>query len=216
MSSVHIYLHKLGSSKKNTDRKIMKDQRMLDVYKRVQDMDARGVDHPKSDKLKEVIQNLLKEKSGIKIIVFANYRSTVDKIKKLLEVEKISANEFIGQSMKNGKGMSQDQQIATLNRFRAGEFNVLVSTSIGEEGLDVPAVDYAIFYEPVPSEIRAIQRRGRVGRQTAGKIIFLITKDTRDEAYFFAAINKERRMKGILHRMKKRLEKKRSLKDFVE
>ena len=216
MSSIHAYLHKLGSSKKNTDRKLMNDQRMLDVYKRVQDMDSRGIDHPKSEKLKELVKSLLKEKQEIKIIVFANYRSTVDKIKKLLEAEKISAEEFIGQTMKGGKGMSQDQQIATLNRFRAGEFKVLVSTSIGEEGLDVPAVDYAIFYEPVPSEIRAIQRRGRVGRQTSGKIIFLITKGTRDEAYFFAAINKETRMRGILNRMKKRLEKKNNLKDFVE
>jgi len=216
MSSIHAYLHKLGSSKKNTDRKLMSDPRMLDVYKRVQDMDAQGVDHPKSDKLKNLIKDLVKENPAMKIIVFANYRSTVDKIRKILEAEKISAEEFIGQTMKGGKGMTQDMQIATLNRFRAGDFKVLVSTSIGEEGLDVPAVDYAIFYEPVPSEIRAIQRRGRVGRQTSGKIIFLITKNTRDEAYFFAAINKETRMKGILQRMKKKLEKKNNLKDFVE
>ncbi|HLC39741.1 MAG TPA: helicase-related protein [archaeon] len=216
MSSLHEYLHKLGSSKKNTDRKIMRDPRMIDAYKRIQDMHEQGIDHPKAGKLKDIVKDLLKGKSGIKIIIFANYRSAVEKIRKLLEAENISAQEFIGQTMKSGKGMTQDQQIAMLSRFRNGEFNVLVSTSIGEEGLDVPSVDYAIFYEPVPSEIRAIQRRGRVGRQVSGKTIFLITKDTRDEAYFFAAINKEKRMRGILHGMKKRLERKKSLKDFIE
>ena len=216
MGSLHEYLHKLGASKKNTDRKIMKDPRMLDIYRRVQEMDLAGVDHPKASKLRELIRDLLKEKPGIKIIVFANYRSTVEKIRKLLESEKISAQEFIGQTKKSGKGMSQDEQVMMLTRFRSGEFNVLVSTSIGEEGLDVPSVDYAIFYEPVPSEIRAIQRRGRVGRQTMGRTIFLITKDTRDEAYFFSAINKEKRMRGILGRMKKRLERKNNLKDFVK
>lgn len=218
ISSLHEYLHKLGASKKNTDRKIMRDPRMLDVYKRVQEMDLAGIDHPKAEKLKELVKDLLRENPKIKIIVFANYRSTVEKIKKLLEAEKISAEEFIGQAKKKGKGMSQDQQVMMLTRFRNGEFNVLVSTSIGEEGLDVPAVDYAIFYEPVPSEIRAIQRRGRVGRQTMGRTIFLITKDTRDEAYFYSAINKEKRMRGILGRMQKKLEKKvrkNNLEDFV-
>jgi len=80
---------------------------------------------------------------------------------------------------------------------------VLIATSIGEEGLDIPSVEYAIFYEAVPSEIRTIQRRGRVGRQSVGKVIFLITKNTSDEAYFYAAIRKERKMGKILHRVKK-------------
>ena len=225
ISSLHEYLHKLGSSKKNTDRKIMKDPRILDIYKRVQEMDLAGIDHPKADRLKALVRDLLKGDPKMKIIIFANYRTTVEKIRKQLESIGVSAQEFIGQAKKRGKGMSQDEQVMMLNRFRGGEFNVLVSTSIGEEGLDVPSVDYAIFYEPVPSEIRSIQRRGRVGRQTAGKIIFLITKDTRDEAYFFAAINKEKRMKGILYGMQKRMSsgekparkpRKGNLEDFME
>jgi Fanconi anemia group M protein len=112
--------------------------------------------------------------------------------------------------------MTQEKQIETLRRFKDGEFNVLVGTSISEEGLDVPAVDYAIFYESVPSEIRTIQRRGRVGRQVAGRVAFLLTKDTRDEAYYWSAFHKEKKMKGILFDMRKRLKKKKILKDWVE
>ena len=39
---------------------------------------------------------------------------------------------------------SQAEQKAVLADFRRGDFNVLVATSIGEEGLDIPAVDLII------------------------------------------------------------------------
>jgi ERCC4-related helicase len=39
----------------------------------------------------------------------------------------------------------------------------LVATSIAEEGIDISQVDLVVFYEPIPSEIRYIQRRGRTG-----------------------------------------------------
>ena len=65
-----------------------------------------------------------------------------------------------------------------------GQYQVLISTSVAEEGIDIPSVDLVILYEPVPSEIRMIQRRGRTGRKNKGKMIVLITKGTRDESYY--------------------------------
>lgn len=216
ISSLDEYLKKVEVSKKRTDQLLINDLRMKEVRKRIEEL--KDVRHPKMEKLKILVKDLIEEKTGMKIIIFANYRSTVEKIKNILLDEGIRAEEFIGQAVKEGKGLTQEQQIEKLKKFKEGEFNVLVSTSIGEEGLDVPAVDYAIFYEPVPSEIRSIQRRGRVGRQTAGKIIFLITKNTRDEAYLWAAFQKEKKMKGILYDLKERSERKRkkkSLKDWI-
>ncbi len=99
------------------------------------------------------------------------------------------------------KGLSQKEQIQRLEDFKNGIYNILVCTSIGEEGLHVSDADMAIFYEPVPSEIRQIQRRGRVGRSKIGKVIMLLTKGTRDEAYYWSAVNKEKKMKGILYGM---------------
>jgi len=222
ISSLNEYLRKVEASKKRTDQLLIKDQRMKDVMKKSEEL--KELRHPKMEKVKSLVKDLTEEKAVIKIIVFANYRSTVEKIKNVLLDEGVKAEEFIGQRMREGKGLTQEQQIEKLRKFRDGEFNVLVSTSIGEEGLDVPAVDYAVFYEPVPSEIRTIQRRGRVGRQTAGKIIFLITKDTRDEAYLWAALNKEKKMKGILYNLQNRIAKrprkkketKKTLKDWIE
>ncbi|MFH1623052.1 MAG: helicase-related protein [Candidatus Aenigmatarchaeota archaeon] len=210
------YLRRVAESKKRTDARMMKNKHVIEAMKLVDDLQAASPRHPKMEKLREIVKHLAKP--GVKIIVFANYRATVEKIRETLEKEGVSARAFIGQQDKEGKGMRQDEQLATLDDFRRGEFNVLVSTSVGEEGLDVPAVDYAIFYEPVPSEIRQIQRRGRVGRQSAGKTIFLITKGTRDEAYYWAALNKEKRMKGVLQDMQagRPLRRKKSLLDWAE
>jgi len=212
------YLDRMNDSGKRTDQRLLKNRKVVEALELIEQTIDNGEEHPKMKKLRGIVKKLAKDNDEIKIIIFANYRAAVDKIKNMVEKEGISVREFIGQTTKDGKGMKQDEQIGTLNDFRYGEFNVLVATSVGEEGLDVPAVDYAIFYEPVPSEIRSIQRVGRVGRQMAGKVIFLITKDTRDEAYYWSAFNKEKRMKKVLYEMKsgKRRIKKKSLLDWAK
>lgn len=215
INSLNEYFEKISTSKKNTDRRMMKDRRMQEILQRVRNLAESGMEHPKMDSLKNLVEDLIAEDPKIKIIIFANFRATVERIRKMLEKEGIKTEILIGQTMKEGKGMTQEKQIETLKRFGDGEFNVLVGSSISEEGLDVPAVNYAIFYEAVPSEIRAIQRRGRVGRQTSGKIIFMLTKGTRDEAYFHSALHKEKKMYALLGEMKNKIKKKEKLKDWL-
>jgi Fanconi anemia group M protein len=79
---------------------------------------------------------------------------------------------------------------------------VLVSTSVAEEGLDVPEVDLVLFYEPVPTAIRSIQRKGRTGRQTEGKVVVLLANDTRDEAFFWISRRREQEMEEELRKLK--------------
>src|SRR3989338_1803294 len=101
--------------------------------------------------------------------------------------------------------MSQKQQKEMLDSFRVSEFNVLVATSIGEEGLDIPKVDLVIFFEPIPSAIRHIQRKGRTGRQDKGRVVILVAENTRDVGYKWAAHHKEKQMYSNLKHLKKTL-----------
>ncbi len=153
--------------------------------------------HPKLDKLLEVIQS----REG-QVIVFAQFRDQVEEIVKFLNEHGISARKFIGQR----EGMSQKQQKLVIEAFRSGAFRVLVATSVAEEGLDIPSVETVIFYEPVPSEIRHIQRKGRLRK--GGKIFVLITKGSREENILRAARFKELRMARLLKEIAKKVEPK--------
>jgi len=124
---------------------------------------------------------------------------------RLDRIEGVSVGKLIGQSERKGdKGLRQKEQVALLGRFRSGEINVVVATSVGEEGLDVASTDLVIFYEPVPSEIRTIQRRGRTGRNRPGRVVILMAKGTRDEAYYYSSLRKEKTMKERLVSLQRR------------
>jgi len=111
---------------------------------------------------------------------------------------------LIGQSK---GGLKQKEQIELLDRFKDGTFNVIVSTSVGEEGLDITSTDVVIFYEPVPSEIRTIQRRGRTGRKNDGEVYVLIAKGTRDEVFENSNNKKEEQMKSRLEKLNSDMER---------
>ncbi len=77
-----------------------------------------------------------------------------------------------------------------------------MATSVAEEGLDIPSVDLVVFYEPVPSEIRSIQRRGRTGRTKVGRVVVLMMEKTRDEGFYWSGVSRERQMKKSLRKLK--------------
>ena len=134
-----------------------------------------------------------------KALVFTHYRDTAKKVVEILTENGIKAARFVGQAKRElDVGMSQEEQSAVLESFRNGEFDVLVATSIAEEGLDIPEVDLVVFYEPIPSEIRYIQRRGRTGRKSSGFVTILAAKDTIDERYLYASKRRMEKMKQIL------------------
>ncbi len=159
--------------------------------------------HPKYPLVRSVVEEQLRAAPESRIIVFASYRDTVHALGKYLSASGIQAERFVGQASRDTeKGLSQKQQLETLRRFREGEFRVLVATSVGEEGLDIPSTDLVVFYEAVPSEIRSIQRKGRTGRSGAGRIVVLVTAGTSDETFRYVSQNRERSMQKGLARLK--------------
>ncbi len=196
ITSLHRYLKKLSSDGSKSSKSLMNDDTIKHVMSITSKLRAKGYTHPKMSKLCEIISNQLCKTPNSKIIIFANYRDMVKQIVNVLSnIENARPIEFMGQR----EGITQKEQKRRIQDFKDGKYNILVTTSVGEEGIDIPEMELAIFYEPVPSEIRLIQRRGRVGRTKVGRIIILLTKRTRDEAYYWTAHKKEKVMKKTLY-----------------
>ena len=166
-------------------------------------LESTDVEHPKVSRVMSLVSRSLSTNPGSKVLVFAQFRDTCEMlVSKISLIPEARVSMLIGQSK---GGLKQKEQMALLDRFRSGESNVLVSTSVGEEGLDVSNTDAVVFYEPVASEIRSIQRRGRTGRKSDGEVYVLIAKDTVDEAIERAAIRKEEDMRANLEKLSDRL-----------
>ncbi|MGQ9582958.1 MAG: DEAD/DEAH box helicase, partial [Thermoplasmatota archaeon] len=165
------------------------------------------VEHPKLEKVGRVVAGQLRLNPASRIIVFTHYRDTSDIVARALEgIRGCRPVRFIGQTTRGeDEGLSQKEQAELIQQFKDGRYNVLVATSVGEEGLDIPSTDMVVFYEPVPSEIRTIQRRGRTGRKMPGKVVILMARGTRDESYYWAARRKEKRMMEELDMLRRQL-----------
>ena len=169
-------------------------------------------EHPKIEVLNNVVKNQFEMDPNSKIIIFAQFRETVRTIsEELNKIPGINAANFVGQAIKDhggGRttGLKQKEQKALVEKFKEGEINILVATSIAEEGLDIPEVNEVIFYEPIPSAIRSIQRRGRTARLTKGALKILVTKKTLDEVFHYIAHHKEKRMHKAIDEIKKDFE----------
>lgn len=223
INSLHKYLENMfitaEKGKVRATKILVNDSNFKSAYLKVIELKEKGIEHPKLEELKRIVENEIKKSKDGKIIVFTQFRDSAVKIEKTIQsIPNVAASIFVGQTKKDDIGMSQKKQIGVLKDFKLGFFNILICTSVGELGLDIPSVEVVIFYEPVPSAIRKIQRSGRTGRLEAGKVIMLITKNTRDEAYKWTAHHKERRMYKILKDLKNKIKLKNhpTLEKFIE
>jgi Fanconi anemia group M protein len=165
----------------------------------------RGVKHPKLTELVRILKEQVDGKPSSRILVFAQLRDTVEEIVEELRSQGISASLFVGQKRGKGfTGMTQVKQVNVLRGFKDGLYSALVATSVGEEGLDIAECDLVVMYDAVPSEVRYIQRRGRVSRHHEGKVVTLIAAGTQDERYYLSAISKEKKMRDTISRVKEK------------
>ncbi len=192
------YVDKLGRDSTKSSKLILSSRKVKLAVSISKTLRKSGVIHPKLSKLIDLVYSLIKDHSS-KMIVFSNYRDTVELIVNILSsVPGCKPVKLIGQG-RRGKspGMSQKEQVKVLREFSNGLYNTLVSTSIGEEGLDIPEVDLVVFYDVVPSEIRSIQRRGRTARSKPGKVIVFYSPGI-EEAYLNISSTREQKMRKIL------------------
>ena len=200
LKTLNNYFKRLEKKKTKASRSLKNDFKFNKAVMLVRRYIDEGKDHPKIIRLIQLINQIMKEDKTNKIIVFSQFRDTTKTIHEYCNENDIKSLRFYGQaSHDNDKGLSQKKQIETIEAFKHEDYNVLISTSVAEEGIDIPSVDYVILYEPVPSEIRMIQRKGRTGRKHEGEMFILMTKGTLDESYYWSSQRKERAMKNNVY-----------------
>ncbi len=209
ISALQRYFERLESEprKSKAAKNLEKDHDFKTAIEKTRILFQKGFEHPKMAMLCSIAKEEVASKPDTKLIIFTQYRDSAVKItSELNRMKGVTARIFVGQAKKEDTGMSQKEQKAILDDFRENKFNVLCATSIGEEGLDIPKVDIVMFYEPIPSAIRHIQRRGRTGRQEKGRVIVLMAKGTRDEAFRWVAHRKEKMMHYNIKKLKGKLD----------
>ena len=139
-----------------------------------------GIEHPKLDELGKLASSI---KSGA--IIFTSYRDSVSMIHNYLEGAGHTSVMLTGKAGRGAKAQSE-----AISGFSGQKYKFMVATHVGEEGLDISEASTIIFYDSVPSSIRLIQRIGRTGRTSDGTVFMLITKNTIDEGYYWAAKKK--------------------------
>ncbi|KAI9053787.1 hypothetical protein LZ554_002736 [Drepanopeziza brunnea f. sp. 'monogermtubi'] len=185
-------------------------KKMMDIIHLSRSKDD-SVGHPKLTHLCDTILNHFMDAgegrlgedappSSTRVIVFAEYRDSAEEIARVLNRHGplVRASVFVGQAdSKRSEGMNQAKQQETINSFKKGKFNVLVATSIGEEGLDIGQVDLIVCYDASGSPIRMLQRMGRTGRKRAGHIVLLLMRGKEEDAFRKAKDNYEQMQKMI-------------------
>jgi Fanconi anemia group M protein len=209
--AVRNYFERLGlearsKSGSKASRSLMQDSAVVEALAYLKSI---TVEHPKLAAVEIIVKEQVTSNPQSRIIVFTHYRDTSQLVyTQLMNVSGVHPVRFIGQAGKGAdKGLSQKEQMQILSDFKTGRYNVLIATSVAEEGLDIPSTDLVVFYEPVPSEIRTIQRRGRTARKMPGKAIILIAKGTPDEGYYWASRRKVRLMRSELDVLRTALKK---------
>lgn len=157
--------------------------------------------HPKLDHLSGLILNHFQKAAEdgdkqTRVMVFSSLRVSAEAIVSLLKQHSplLKPTPFFGQQAgKTGSGMSQKEQQQTIDKFKKGLFNVIVATSVGEEGLDIGEVDMIICYDSSSSPARMLQRMGRTGRKRDGQVFVLCVRG-KEELNFIRAKDAHRVM----------------------
>ncbi len=186
------------------DQYLLKDPLIYKLFQQMlvqKQRDKTKLFHPKFLELVNVIQEQLQTSPSARILVFAKLRSTVSLlVKRLNKYEGCRAVRFVGQATKSKRdqGLSQKDQIQIIEEFKQNVWNILVSTNVAEEGLDIAECDLVVFYDTVASEIRLIQRRGRTARSQAGKVLILYCIGTSDEVFLHISLQRLKKMQEEL------------------
>jgi superfamily II DNA/RNA helicase len=132
-------------------------------------------------KKKDALSRLLSDDAVTNAIVFSNRKTTVRELSQSLQRSGFRAGQIHGD-------MEQPERIKELDRFKAGEINILVASDVAARGLDIKGVSHVFNYDVPWQPDDYIHRIGRTGR--AGATGVAVTLVTKDDAEAIASIEK--------------------------
>ncbi|XP_013415811.1 interferon-induced helicase C domain-containing protein 1 isoform X2 [Lingula anatina] len=121
---------------------------------------------PKLKILKEQILTSQMKCEGNRAIIFVKTKKTAEAMKVWInsdtDLKEVNADVLFGTNTSNEKGgMSYGEQDAVLKKFKSGETKVLISTSVGGEGLHESNCGTVVIYDHMFDDVYSIQARGR-------------------------------------------------------
>ncbi|KAG7327911.1 hypothetical protein KOW79_007855 [Hemibagrus wyckioides] len=228
LRSLFLFAQNIMSGSKETSRARNELQRspvFMDLYREMEAMflsPSKGPEeqyfysHPKLQKLDQVIQEHFStwgKRSGsaadsgdkaesTRVMIFSSFRESVQEIAEMLNRHQplVKVMTFMGQASagKGVRGFTQKEQLEVVRRFREGGFNTLVSTCVGEEGLDIGEVDLIVCFDAQKSPIRLVQRMGRTGRHRQGRIVVILAEGREERIYNQSQSNRRSVNKSIM------------------
>ncbi|XP_050988741.1 Fanconi anemia group M protein isoform X2 [Labeo rohita] len=223
--SLFLFIQNIFSGPKESSRMRNELQRspvFMDLYREMESMFAtasRGpgepyvYSHPKLQKLDEVVLQHFQTWSessdskasaevSTRVMIFSSFRESVQEIAEMLNRHQplVRVMTFMGQASagKGVRGFTQKEQLEVVRRFRDGGFNTLVSTCVGEEGLDIGEVDLIVCFDAQKSPIRLVQRMGRTGRRRQGRIVVILAEGREERTYNQSQSNRRSINKSIM------------------
>ncbi|KAL7992823.1 hypothetical protein Chor_017079 [Crotalus horridus] len=178
-----------------------------------EDMKTFIYSHPKLKKLEDVVVQHFRSwresqdqptsevtPADTRVMIFSSFRDSVQEIAEMLNYHYplVRVMTFVGHSTgKSTKGFTQKEQLEVVKCFREGGYNTLVSTCVGEEGLDIGEVDLIICFDAQKSPIRLVQRMGRTGRKRQGRIVVILSEGREERTYNQSQSNRKSLLKTL-------------------
>ncbi|XP_041927381.1 Fanconi anemia group M protein isoform X5 [Alosa sapidissima] len=227
LRSLFLFIQGIMGGAKETSRARNELQRnidFMDLYKEMEAMFQKPTagpeepffyTHPKLQKLDEVVQQHFQswsqnsagpkgadQEESTRVMIFSSFRESVQEIANILSRHQplIKVMTFMGQASagKGVRGFTQKEQLAVVRQFKEGGFNTLVSTCVGEEGLDIGEVDLIVCFDAQKSPIRLVQRMGRTGRRRQGRIVVILAEGREERTYNQSQSNRRSVNRSIL------------------
>ena len=165
-------------------KELLQKTELREILDAVRLTNLRNGVHPKMLKLHELLTTFFSsevtQEENSKVIVFTQSRISAKELYDFLTKKSIliKASMFVGQANRFGqKGMTQEEQQEVIQKLKNNELNLIIATSIAEEGLDIGEVDLIVCFDSGLSPIRLVQRMGRTGRQRRGRVILLLMEN---------------------------------------